>query len=107
MGPFNFMSAVFGASRVSFSHFILATVIVLPRIALNIALGANLQVLSDSLFENPSWINWLIFILSATAAIGLVVYLGWISRRALSKYNEEHGRPETSTDEEVAVVQTV
>jgi uncharacterized membrane protein YdjX (TVP38/TMEM64 family) len=95
--PYNLMNSLFGASRVTFVQFSLATLLTLPKLSLDIAVGANLDKISDSLLDKPTVLNWAIFVGLVVVAVGTIVWIVWIGRRAIQRMPKV---PETQMMEE-------
>jgi len=109
--PYNLLNSVFGASRVPFWHFALATFVTLPKVLVDIGFGANLAVISDSLLDHPTVLHWVIFVVLGSIAVGVMLWVVWIGRRAIRRMEQERERlrqlgqeeEESSAEEEVAI----
>jgi len=118
--PYNLMNSLFGASRVPFWHFAVATLLTLPKILVDVLLGANLAIVSSSLLDHPTVVNWVIFSVLALIAISVTLWIGWVARRAVKRMEEEEARLRllnvtvegssssgSSTEDEVVAVEQV
>jgi len=88
--PFSLMNAILASSHeISFVAYFFATALTIPKLALNIALGAHLTDLADALIDHPTPERWLSLAGVVVMAVAVFVYVGWIALKEIRALERE------------------
>ena len=93
--PFSLMNAILAGSKgITFIAFFFSVALTVPKLAVNVALGAHLTDIADALIEHPSLGRWLM--VAGAAAVSVVVFLvvAWLALKEIRLLEKEgvHGR---------------
>jgi len=89
--PFSLMNAILASSKVPFWQFNLATMFTLPKMLVNIGLGAHLRDFAE-FFQHPTLQGWLMFGFFSGLAAFVFVYVGWIGMKEIRQLEKEGTR---------------
>jgi uncharacterized membrane protein YdjX (TVP38/TMEM64 family) len=89
--PFSLMNAILASSKIKFWHFHVATMLTMPKMLVNVGLGAHLKDLAE-FFQHPTLQGWLVFAVFGVLAGAVFLYVGWIGMKEIRQLEKEGTR---------------
>jgi len=89
--PFSLMNAILAGSQITFLQFHMATMLTVPKLAVNVGLGAHMMDIAD-FFDHPNIQGWSMFILFSVVAAVVFVYVAWIGLKEIRQLEKEGTR---------------
>ncbi|KAI9597639.1 snare associated Golgi protein-domain-containing protein [Syncephalis fuscata] len=87
--PYSLMNALLSLSGISLKTFAIATGVSLAKVITHVIIGANLESLTDALFQHPSPGKIILGIIAMSFGIGVTFYIYRLARRTIDEIDEE------------------